>query len=191
MSTEPRASARRPHLRLLRRAAARQRLCRRTGADDLVPRRDRVARAAQTSTTSGKRLWPRSPRHPSAARPSTGCSTCTSAAARPSSMSMTARTTRLSGSRKRAAANEEPLFSDEANESGLSCDAHRGAGRAPLCPALDHRCAAPPGARGAAAPAEAARPSPHARPPRAVCRSCAAPCATASAATARSCGSGT
>ena len=40
--------------------------------------------------------------------------------------------------------DEEPLLSDDANESGLTADPHRGAGRAPLCAAFHDRCATPP-----------------------------------------------
>ena len=68
--------------------------------------------------------------------------------------------------------------------------ARRGAGRTPL------RGQARPAMRlrrlsreAPAAPAAAARPSPHARPPRPVCRSAPHACATASATTARCCGS--
>ncbi|MGY3360123.1 uncharacterized protein with von Willebrand factor type A (vWA) domain [Bradyrhizobium sp. GM0.4] len=61
-----------------------------------------------------------------------------------------------------ARGNDEPLLSDRGQRVRSRSCARRSPGRAPLCAALDHRCAAPAVPRGAEAPAEAARPSPHA-----------------------------
>ncbi len=76
--------------------------------------------------------------------------------------------------------DEEPLLSDDANESGLTATPHRGAGRAPLRASFNHRGAPaawrarPRGVcRGVAAIGACA-------PAAGRLRTCAAPCATPS-----------
>ena len=172
-----------------RRAAARQRLRDRAGADDGVPRRDRAARAARSSRTSAgrprdARAAARAPRRLRRAVPHPLPRRRSAAGAAEGDDEETVRVQEERRGDGRAAARRR----DQRIRRGG--DARRGAGRAPLRPGATR--ARPCGASRARPPRRLPRrrelPA-HARAARRRRRPAPHACATARATTARCCGS--